>query len=27
VSPHLYNNPAEVDRFLGALRRYLKSGV
>jgi len=27
VSPHLYNSPAEVDRLLGALSRYLKSGV
>jgi isopenicillin-N epimerase len=27
VSPHLYNSPAEIDRLLGALSRYLKSGV
>ena len=27
VSPHLYNSPAEVDRLLGALSRYLKNGV
>jgi selenocysteine lyase/cysteine desulfurase len=27
VSPHLYNSPAEVDRLLGALGRYLKTGV
>jgi isopenicillin-N epimerase len=27
VSPHLYNSPAEVDRLLAALSRYLKSGV
>jgi selenocysteine lyase/cysteine desulfurase len=27
VSPHLYNSPAEVDRLLASLRRYLKSGV
>jgi selenocysteine lyase/cysteine desulfurase len=27
VSPHFYNSPAEVDRLLAALRKYLKSGV
>ena len=27
ISPHLYNSPAEVDRLLGALSRYLKSGL
>jgi selenocysteine lyase/cysteine desulfurase len=27
VSPHFYNSPAEVDRLLAALSRYLKSGV
>ena len=27
VSPHFYNSPAEVDRLLAALGRYLKSGV
>jgi len=27
VSPHFYNNPAEVDRLLAALSKYLKSGV
>jgi isopenicillin-N epimerase len=27
VSPHLYNSPAEVERLLAALSRYLKSGV
>ena len=27
ISPHLYNSPAEVDRLLAALRRYLKSGL
>jgi selenocysteine lyase/cysteine desulfurase len=27
VSPHLYNSAGEVDRLLGALSRYLKSGV
>jgi isopenicillin-N epimerase len=27
VSPHLYNSPAEVDRLLGALGRYLKTGL
>lgn len=27
VSPHLYNSPAEVDRLLGALSRYLKTGL
>jgi len=27
VSPHFYNGPAEVDRLLGALGKYLKSGV
>jgi isopenicillin-N epimerase len=27
VSPHVYNSPEEVDRLLGALSKYLKSGV
>jgi isopenicillin-N epimerase len=27
ASPHFYNSPAEVDRLLGALAKYLKSGV
>ena len=27
VSPHFYNSPAEVDRLLAALDRYLKAGV
>ena len=27
VSPHLYNSPAEVDRLLSALSRYMKSGL
>jgi selenocysteine lyase/cysteine desulfurase len=27
VSPHFYNSPREVDRLLGALGKYLKSGV
>ena len=27
ASPHLYNSPAEIDRLLSALSRYLKSGV
>jgi selenocysteine lyase/cysteine desulfurase len=27
VSPHFYNSPAEVDRLLAALGKYLKSGV
>ena len=27
VSPHLYNSPAELDRLLGGLGRYLKTGV
>jgi isopenicillin-N epimerase len=27
VSPHLYNSPAEVDRLLAALRKYLASGL
>jgi isopenicillin-N epimerase len=27
VSPHFYNSPAEVDRLLAALGRYLKTGV
>ena len=27
VSPHLYNSPAEIDRLLAALRKYLASGV
>jgi isopenicillin-N epimerase len=26
-SPHIYNSPAEVDRVLAALTRYLKAGV
>ena len=27
VSPHFYNSPAEVDRLLAGLAKYLKSGV
>ena len=27
VSPHLYNSPAEIDRLLSGLEKYLKSGV
>jgi isopenicillin-N epimerase len=27
VSPHFYNSPAEVDRLLAALGKYVKSGV
>jgi selenocysteine lyase/cysteine desulfurase len=27
VSPHFYNSPAEVDRLLAALGKYLKTGV
>ncbi|MDP1569909.1 MAG: aminotransferase class V-fold PLP-dependent enzyme [Vicinamibacterales bacterium] len=27
VSPHFYNSPAEIDRLLAALGRYLKTGV
>ena len=27
VSPHFYNSPAEVDRLLAALDKYLKSGL
>jgi isopenicillin-N epimerase len=27
VSPHLYNSPAEIDRLLGGLEKYLKTGV
>ena len=27
VSPHLYNSPAEIDRLLAAVRKYLVSGV
>jgi len=27
VSPHFYNSPAEIDRFLAALRGYLTTGV
>lgn len=27
VSPHFYNAPAEIDRLLAALDRYLKTGV
>lgn len=27
VSPHLYNSPAEIDRLLAAMRKYLASGV
>ncbi len=27
VSPHFYNSPEEIDRLLGALTKYLKTGV
>jgi len=27
VSPHFYNSPAEVDRLLGAVAKYMKSGL
>jgi isopenicillin-N epimerase len=27
VSPHFYNTPAEIDRLLGALTRYQRSGL
>ncbi len=27
ASPHLYNSPAEIDRLVSALARYLKAGV
>ena len=27
ISPHFYNSPAEVDRFLAGVTRYMKSGV
>lgn len=27
VSPHFYNSPAEIERLLAALHRYLKTGV
>ena len=27
VSPHFYNSPAEIDRLLAALARYVKEGV
>ena len=27
VSPHFYNTTAEIDRLLGALSRYARSGV
>jgi selenocysteine lyase/cysteine desulfurase len=27
VSPHFYNSPAEVDRLVTALGKYLKTGV
>jgi selenocysteine lyase/cysteine desulfurase len=27
VSPHLYNSPAEIDRLLAAVRKYVASGV
>jgi Selenocysteine lyase len=27
ASPHLYNSPAEIDRLLSALARYLTTGV
>ena len=27
VSPHFYNTPAEIDRLLGALSRYQRSGL
>ena len=27
VSPHFYNTPAEVDRLVSAVARYMKAGV
>lgn len=27
VSPHFYNSPAEVDKFVAAVAKYMKSGV
>lgn len=27
VSPHFYNSPAEVDKFVSAVAKYMKSGV
>ena len=27
ASPHLYNSPAEIDRLLGGLGKYLKTGI
>jgi selenocysteine lyase/cysteine desulfurase len=27
LSPHFYNTPAEIDRTLAALSRYMKNGV
>ena len=27
ASPHLYNSPAEIDRLVSALARYLQAGV
>ena len=27
ASPHFYNSPEEIDRLVGAVARYLKSGV
>ncbi|MBP7778933.1 MAG: aminotransferase class V-fold PLP-dependent enzyme [Acidobacteria bacterium] len=27
VSPHFYNSPAEVDRFVSAVAKYMKSGI
>jgi selenocysteine lyase/cysteine desulfurase len=27
ASPHLYNSPAEIDRLVAAISRYLKTGV
>ena len=27
VSPHFYNSPAEVDKFVGAVAKYMKSGI
>jgi selenocysteine lyase/cysteine desulfurase len=27
ASPHFYNSPEEVDRLVGAIAKYLKSGV
>jgi selenocysteine lyase/cysteine desulfurase len=26
-SPHFYNSPAEIDRTLGAVTHYMKTGV